>query len=183
MERRLFLGQAVAGLSLQLLPFALTSHSASGKSISLPSEADRKVQALASTIQQGAIGSLEQLTITHVYSPEQTSMATLGALVQQDLALVSQLTGLHIPVDNQILFADSSSAAFGSYSANFAVNDVAVTWQGLARIGTNSNAPTGTLCLSGSAGVLRMSTSAMDCQLLNFQGRPLPVGNTQSILL
>ncbi len=182
MDRRLFIGQTAAGIALQLLPLSFPIHAASGKSANRLSESDQLVQRLVDTIQQGAIGQLEQLHLMHVYSPEQTASEALLTLVKRDFALATRLTGLPLVAEAQALFTDSPSATYGSYSASFDVNHVTITWQGMARIGGEPCAATGNLRLFGKAGVLQLSTTATECQLLDLHGRSIPMNNTQSIL-
>lgn len=180
MNRRLFLNQTVAGLALCSVPFTLLPNSSFGGEAPLII-ANRMALDVASAIQTGIIGNPEQLSITHVYSPERTSTSALMAVVRRDFAWAESLTGSSLPVDPRLFFSDSPSAPFGSYSVRFTAADLIVVWQGLARVGGLANAPTASLRLSGSAGTLQVSTDRRSYRFLNLQGRVIKAGTQHEV--
>ena len=183
MNRRLFLTQTASGFALQFLPTVLVANPFSREQGTLSTEPDRIAREIAITLQNGVIGTPERLYITHIYSPEQTSIPTLLTLVQRDFAWAEQLTGSTLTVDSKLLFAHSPSATFGSYSARFASIGLVVDWQGLARVGRQADVPTGTLLLAGSKGSLQVYNDKRSYQFLDLEGRTIKAANNSRYTL
>ena len=171
MNRRLFAGQLAAGLALHLVPTSLMAGSSLvGRITHQPITPPFSDQA-AELVQSGLIGRPQRLTISHVYSPERTSLPTLLTIAEQDFDLAARLVGASLAIDAQTIFTDPPSAAFGSYSACFSRFGMTVVWQGLASIGRPASAPTDTLRLFGSKGILQLAADGLSYQFVDFQGR------------
>ena len=173
----------MAGVALHLLPVSLFATSAPKPTIDALTESGLVTSRLAHAIQGRLIGTIEQMAIMHIYAPESTPRSVLVSRVQQDFALAAQLTGLSIQTANLDLFTDSSSTAFGSYTASLTIGSTAVTWQGMAIIGGGAPEPAGILRLFGSAGTLQMSTTETRCQILDLSGKQLSIEGNPSITL
>ena len=57
---------------------------------------------------------------------------------------------------------------------------MALTWQGLARIGRRASGPTGTLRIFGSEGVLQIATDGLRYQLVDLRGQLVRAENRAS---
>lgn len=171
MNRRLFVGQVAAGLALLSAPLPLMAHSLPQANPSLPVA---PVKSAAEWIQNGRLGTPQYLTISHVYSPDHTSVQTLMALVQRDIELAHQLLSANSGINSQALFRRSSSE-FGTYAAQFDLDGIPVTWQGLARVGGEAREPVAQIRLYGSNGMLQSARGQNDYQLVDFQGRVTPI--------
>lgn len=182
MNRRLFIGQAVAALALQSTPFALTAKPLFLWPINSASASHQRSDQVAKIVRSGLIGTVEQISIVQTYSPAQTTVATIKGLAQRTFERAWELTNKGVTA-NQLVFADSSSAAFGSYTGSFVECGVAVTWQVLARIGGEPRPATGQLQVYGSAGVLQLSDQQPGYQILDLDGHLRhSVSNQSSIL-
>lgn len=173
MNRRLFTGQLSAGLALQLLPIS----GFAGASLLVEATKQPACQRLskaAELVQSGLIGLPQQLTISHVYSPDRTSIPALLTLAEQDLDRAGRLLGITLTIDAPLFLAAFSSAAFGSYSIRFNQANLTVVWQALARVSHRVSAPTSMLRLFGSEGILQTATDGRSYQYVDFQGRVLP---------
>lgn len=164
MKRRLFINKAAAGLLLPFVPVSLTARNA----LTIPANRESFVT-LGTLIQDSPIGTPQQLTITHVYDPEHTALQTLQTRSQQDIALINE--ALDLAIDARQMVTAISSAAFGSYSAQFKQGTIQVVWQCLARLGTRTSGITSSLLLSGSQGVLQTSLDSLSYQFVDLQGR------------
>ena len=175
MNRRAFVGRLTTGLILPVLPASLLVGSSSFI------QADRQPVSIlnkaAELIRDGLLGTPQHLVISRIYSPEQTMLSALRTIAQQDIDRAGRLIGVDLAIDAQLIFTDSPSATFGSYSARFHRSGMAVTWQGLARVGRPVGRPTGTLRILGSEGVLQITTDERSYRLVNFRGRVVRAEN------
>ena len=170
MNRRLFAGQLAAGLAVQLISAPLIAESLPISSVNQRSTSILLDKA-TELVRNGLIGTPQRLCISHSYSPERTPLHALVTMAQQDIDRAGHLIGLDLKIDVQTLFADSSSATFGSYSARFDRAALTVIWQSLARVGSQANAPVRILRLSGSKGILQTAADGLNYEFVDLRGR------------
>lgn len=168
MKRRLFVSNFLAGLLVCLYPASLLA-SASQRRQSVESVAHRQLAKLAQLIDWGRIGIPQQLSVSHSYSAEKTSLSELRAIAQRDFDLMEQLLGRKLGFDAQSIFTHPDSAAFGSFATEFDNEGLTILWQGLARVGTPPAHPIGTLRLSGSKAILHLKLDSLQYELIDFQ--------------
>ena len=166
MNRRLFVGQILAGASLLGVPSALRAQPVPALSDAISTASS--LEGAADWIQTGALGSLQHITLSHVYSPGYTSLAELQTLLEADLARLSQLLGMELPLTSQGLLRHASTG-FGSYWAQLEQQGVTVSWQGLARIGGKATKPTTRFQLQGSEGLVQSHTDGSGYKLIALQ--------------
>ena len=173
MNRRLFVGQIIAGASLLSIPSSLIARSVPIASAKLTGFG--LAQQATDWIQNGSLGSLQHVTLSHVYSPEHTSLATLVTMVQKDIATVNTLLGTDFVIDPQTLLG-GGSAAFGTYSAHVEKAGVKITWHGLARIKSKGKKPAVQIRISGSEGIIQRQPDGTNYQLVDLQGQLAQLG-------
>lgn len=171
MNRRLFVGQVAAGLSVCIFPPSLVASSLSPQSTTLLAPDMLPFDAVERFVQQDLAGTIQRVAFSYAYSPEQTPIPSLLSLVRSDMERVGQLVGKALAVDTNQLLVDSPSAAFGSYSARFEAQELTIVWQVLARIGSTVRAPTKTIQLYGSKGILKTVFDGRGYEFIDWQGR------------
>ncbi|MEZ0487894.1 hypothetical protein [Fibrella aquatica] len=169
MNRRLFARKLAAGVSLLGFPSSLLAHSVTTPT-GLLSRAG-SFQNATGWIQNGSLGALQQVSLSHVYSPERTSPATLKALLDQDLATLSELLGLEKPLTCAGL-PELSPSEFGTYWAPLDQGGVRISWQGLARINQPVSSPVSRLSLLGSRGLVQTSPGGKGYTLIELSTLP-----------
>lgn len=172
MNRRLFVRNLTAGLAFPFLPIPL-----SAGAIASPAVASaaffKPLNKAADLIQAGGLGTIQRLTISHVYSPEFTSLPALTSLVERDGQLVSYLTEKKLDAELSTIVANSAAAPFGSYSTRFDVAGVSVVWQRLAYVGAVAKASSGSITLAGSQGSMHINLGTLEFSAVNFRGQSL----------
>ncbi|GAA4395067.1 hypothetical protein GCM10023187_01550 [Nibrella viscosa] len=164
MKRRLFVRKiAAAGVTI---PFLSLPSFAVSPAISWQQQA-------ADDIRKGFIGTIRQIHLTHTYHPEVTSTSALRQLAQQDIELAGALAGINLSAAGNMRFAETPSAPFGSYAAQFQSGGVRVYWQGLARHGSDPTPPAQTIQLVGSKGILNTTPDGPGYQVQDYTGRVL----------
>ncbi|MBO0951053.1 hypothetical protein [Fibrella forsythiae] len=171
MNRRLFVGHILAGASLLGVPSALRAQPVPASSDALSTV--NSLKRATDWIRTGALGSLQHITLSHVYTPGYTSLARLQTLLDADLASLSQLLGMELPLTGQGLL-ERSSTGFGSYWAQLEQQGVTVSWQGLARIGGEATEPTTQLRLWGTKGLVQSHPDGAGYQLIDLQDPTQP---------
>lgn len=185
MNRRLFINQGGLGLALHLLPFTIPAGIASSKQIAFAPVLAPHEQELKLALQQGFIGKLERIVLTHHYCPKTVSPTQLQESVFQDMDWVQRLTGIEIFADETVLFADTRTAAFGSYSACFSAGKAIVIWQGLAQLNNRqqTDIPSSSLVLMGTTGTLHVSNHKHSYRFIDLDGRTLRADPEQALRL
>lgn len=169
MKRRLFVSHVSVGLLLPLFPPSLLGSPLRARSPE-PLAADLVwADTVISPIQNGLIGTIQQVAMSHTYSPERTPLPTLLNQVEHDFERLSRLLGKPLAIDVNQLLVDSPSSAFGSYSARFNIDGLTFVWQGLARHGMQAQPTACQLQILGNKGVLQ--TTAAGYQILDLTGR------------
>ena len=90
-------------------------------------------------------------------------------MARQDFDLAGRLLRTNLAIDPNTIFMDSPSSLFGSYSTCLYRAGMALTWQGLARIGRRASGSNGILRIFGSEGVLQIATDGLGYQLVDFR--------------
>lgn len=178
MNRRLFVGQFSVGFTLSIMSASAIAGSSLLQSESPP--APTSLDRAAELVQSGLVGATEQITISHIYNPNQVSKATLLAMAERDIERANRLVGTDLAINPQAIFNDSPSANFGSYSSRFDRDEVILVWQALPRIGHQRGNSRSVLRLSGSLGILEMDINQLSYQLVNFQGKIIRAENGKS---
>ena len=171
MNRRLFVSKAAAGLSVCFVSPSLMARPQHSPLTTRLAPDLLPADAVGSFVQQGLAGTIQRVTFSYAYSPEQTSLPSLLKLVQSDMVRVSRMVGKELTVDANQLLVDSPSAAFGSYSARFDVRELTIVWQGLARISNTLSTPTRTILVHGSKGILKTVSDGHGYEFIDWQGR------------
>lgn len=142
-------------------------------------------QELTLALQQGLIGKIERIVLTHSYCPKTVSPHQLYQFVQQDMDWAKRLTGIEIPVDETVLFGDTRTAQFGSYSASFSASEATVIWQGLAQLTNRPQTDTllSSLVLMGTIGTLHISNHKRSYRFIDLNGRTLRADPEQALRL
>jgi hypothetical protein len=172
MNRRLFVRQLTTGLSLPLV--AAVPSMGFGAASANPLWCRSTAHLLASQL-----GTLQSITISHVYSPERTSIATLKALTATELTAMNTLLGTAFSLTAQT-WAQLAATTHGSHGTQLEQDGVTLSWQALARIGNETARPSTRLIVSGSKGILQVSPIGNGYQLIDRQGEAVALGGQLS---
>lgn len=153
MHRRLFLSQLTIGLGFCLTPATLWAGSGADHTASVLSRTP--LGEASQWIRSGELGMPQQVVLSHAYSPELTTLDQLLQLVQRDFNQLGQLLNTPIQIDLHQLVADAANEAFGSYRVRYNQDTLSIVWQGLARQGSPVRAPSGSMQIYGSQGMLQ----------------------------
>lgn len=164
MNRRLFVGKATISLVLPFLPAPLLAES---NAASQP--IDVLIEQVTTSIRRGALGSIQRLRITHLYNPNEINWDTVLANAQQDISLVAKL--IDSPLD--ITLPKAPQASFGSGSIQLAIQDMIVTWEGLACLSSQTGSASGKLQIMGSTGILHAYLDGSSFMITDFQGKAI----------
>ncbi len=172
MNRRLFINQASIGFVLPLLPFSVFGQDKA----TLETHAFAQ---LATEMRRGAIGSVQQLAISHSYSPKVLTLEALTRIALQDVNACLAIAGLPSLTETQLLQRVSPAPLYGSCAAEVGTDAVKIVWQALARYGMQAQPIACQLRVLGSTGVLQ--TTADGYRILDLTGRSgQPMSNATS---
>jgi hypothetical protein len=172
MNRRLFINQTSIGFALSFLPFSVSGQ----ENIQEKSVLDAHAFAqLTTEIRQGAIGSVQQIAVSHSYSPEVLTLDALARIALQDVNACLAIARLPALTETQLVQRVSPAPLYGSCAAEVSTVAVKIVWQALARYGMQAQPIVCQLRILGSTGVLQ--TTATGYQILDLTGRghqPMP---------
>lgn len=164
MNRRLFVGKAAIGLVLPFLPAPLLAESsAASQPINV------LIDQVSTSISRGMLGAIQRLRITHLYDPTEINWDTLLTIAQQDITLVTHL--INSPLD--IRLPKIPQASFGSGSIQQTIQDMIVTWEGLACLTPQTGSASGKLQIIGSKGILHAYLDGSSFIITDFQGKAI----------
>ncbi|WP_020602396.1 hypothetical protein [Spirosoma spitsbergense] len=166
MNRRLFINQASAGCLLPFLPFSAFGQDNTQDKAVLDAHAFAQ---LATEIRQGVIGSVQQIAISHSYSPEVLTLEALARTAQHDVDACLAIAGLPSLTETQLLQWVSPAPLYGSCAAEVGTDAIKIVWQALARYGIQVQPIACQLRVLGSKGVLQSTTAGY--QILDLTGR------------
>ncbi|GAB3988195.1 hypothetical protein GCM10028807_10320 [Spirosoma daeguense] len=166
MDRRLFVRQSALGFTIPFLPSSFFNESLpDNQSVNLV------VSELAELIQNDELGTLQRISVSHIYSPARTKWSTLLSTTSQDFALLSELLGDALPSDLSTHLSNAKPDAFGSFSTRITYQETSIIWQALAHVKKASGTPSRTIILAGSKGVVQLNLSKPGFKLVDFQGK------------
>jgi hypothetical protein len=116
------------------------------------------------------LGTLQHITISHIYDPECTSLTALEALAVAELTTLNNLLGTSFSLTAQT-WTQLGATPHGSHGTQLKLNGVTLAWQALARIGDKPASPSTRLLISGSGGMVQASSTSNGYQLIDRQGR------------
>ena len=167
MNRRLFINQASTALLLPFLPFSGFCLGSPQKKGILDADV---VDHLAQQIQHGLLGTIQQIAITHTYSPETLGTDDFDRIAQQDVGACLSLAGLQPLTNSQLLTQASPAPLFGSCAVELGTDSLQLTWQALAQYGIASKPVSCQLRVFGSKGILQTINNGQDYQIQDLTG-------------
>ena len=169
MNRRLFINQASAGCVLPFLPFSAFGQDNTDNTKDKAVLDTHAFAQLATEIRQGVIGSVQQIAISHNYSPEVLTLEALARTAQQDVNACLAIAGLPLLTETQLLQGVAPAPLYGSCAAEVGTDAIKIVWLALARYGMKTQPIACQLRVLGSEGVLQTTTAGY--QILDLTGR------------